>query len=110
MDCNLPNSSVHEGCSGTVKSSGQFKDTLLFVGSHQVAGRPRPALCLLTTPSKVYTVECQESPAHILEQEKKACVCLVVSDCNRMDCSPPGSSVHGISQARILEWVAISSS
>ena len=27
-----------------------------------------------------------------------------------MDYSPPGSSVHGISQARILEWVAISSS
>ena len=27
-----------------------------------------------------------------------------------MDCSPPGSSVHGILQARILEWVAISSS
>ena len=25
-----------------------------------------------------------------------------------MDCSPPGSSVHGDSQARILEWVAIS--
>ena len=25
-------------------------------------------------------------------------------------CSPPGSSVHGIFQARILEWVAISSS
>ena len=25
-----------------------------------------------------------------------------------MDCSPPGSSVHGISQTRILEWVAIS--
>ena len=28
--------------------------------------------------------------------------------CNPMDCSPPGSSVHGILQARILEWVAIS--
>ena len=28
--------------------------------------------------------------------------------CNSMDCSPPGSSVHGISQARILQWVAIS--
>ena len=27
-----------------------------------------------------------------------------------MDCSPPGSSVHEISQARILEWVVISSS
>ena len=33
---------------------------------------------------------------------------LILSDL--MDCSPPGSSVHGILQARILEWVAISSS
>ena len=24
-----------------------------------------------------------------------------------MDCSPPGSSVHGIFQAKVLEWVAI---
>ena len=28
--------------------------------------------------------------------------------CNLMECSPPGFSVHGIFQARILEWVAIS--
>ena len=28
--------------------------------------------------------------------------------CNPMDCSLPGSSVHGIFQTRILEWVAIS--
>ena len=27
--------------------------------------------------------------------------------CNPSDCSPPGSSVHGILQARILEWVAV---
>ena len=26
--------------------------------------------------------------------------------CNPMDCSPPGSSVHGIFQARVLEWGA----
>ena len=30
--------------------------------------------------------------------------------CDPMNCSPPGSSVHGILQARVLEWVAISSS
>ena len=30
--------------------------------------------------------------------------------CDPMDCNPPGSSVHGVLQARILEWVAISSS
>ena len=28
--------------------------------------------------------------------------------CDPMDCSPPGSSVHGILQTRTLEWVAIS--
>ena len=28
--------------------------------------------------------------------------------CDPMDCSPPGFSIHGIFQARILEWVAIS--
>ena len=38
--------------------------------------------------------------------------CLVTKSCptlyNPMDCSPPDSFVHGIFQARILEWVAIS--
>ena len=32
--------------------------------------------------------------------------CLILWD--SMDCSPPDSSVHGIPQVRILEWVAIS--
>ena len=38
------------------------------------------------------------------------CVCAqcCVTLCNTMDCSLPGSSVHGNSQARKLEWVAIS--
>ena len=33
-------------------------------------------------------------------------LCLTL--CNPMDCSPPGSSVYGILQTRILEWVNIS--
>ena len=41
------------------------------------------------------------------------CVCVLVAQlcptlCDPMDCNPPGSSVHEIFQARILEWVAIS--
>ena len=44
------------------------------------------------------------------------CVCARARACaqscptlgNSMDCSPPGFSVHGILQARVLEWVAIS--
>ena len=56
-------------------------------------------------------------PRSILDVQ---CVCVRVSVwahaqlcqtlCDPMDCGPPGSSVHGILQARILEWVAISSS
>ena len=44
-------------------------------------------------------------------QVRAVCYCLVTKSvptlCNPMNCSPPGSAVHGISQARILEWVAI---
>ena len=40
------------------------------------------------------------------------CVCVCVQSCptlcNPIDCSPPGSSVHEIFQARILEWVSAS--
>ena len=43
---------------------------------------------------------------------KRVCVCEVTQSCptlcDPVDCSPPGSSVHEILQARILEWVAIS--
>ena len=42
-----------------------------------------------------------------------ACVCAkslqsCLTLCDPMDCSPPGSTVHGILKARILEWAAIS--
>ena len=41
------------------------------------------------------------------------CCCLAAklcpTLCDPMDCSPPGSSIHGILQARILEWVAFPS-
>ena len=40
------------------------------------------------------------------------CVCVLVAElcptlCDPMNYSPPGSSVHGILQARIMEWLAI---
>ena len=44
-----------------------------------------------------------------LESERESEVaqsCLTL--CDPMDCSLPGSSTHGIFQARVLEWVAIS--
>ena len=44
------------------------------------------------------------SPMHESESEvAQSCLTL----CDPMDCSPPGSSIHGIFQARVLEWGAI---
>ena len=47
----------------------------------------------------------------------RVCACMCAKSlqscrtlCNLMDCSPPGSFIHGILQARILEWVAMPSS
>ena len=49
----------------------------------------------------------QISPSHILcAQPLQSCLTLLIPH----GCSPPGSSVHGILQARILEWVALPSS
>ena len=50
----------------------------------------------------IYTHVCVLCSAKLLQS------CLTL--CDTMDHSPPGSSVHGIFQARILEWIAISSS
>ena len=47
-------------------------------------------------------------PYSYITVESAASVCSVVCNCDFVDRSPPGSSVHGIFLARILEWVAIS--
>ena len=51
--------------------------------------------------------------AHVISyDESYLSSCLVLRSCltlcDPMDCSPPGSSVHGVSQARILKRVTIS--
>ena len=54
-------------------------------------------------PGKLETIE--------TSQTREFCCCFVAMLhsilCDLMDCGPLGSSAHGISQARILEWVAI---
>ena len=40
----------------------------------------------------------------VKSESEVAQLCLTLSD--HMDCSLPGSSIHGIFQARVLEWVA----
>ena len=68
----------------------------------QGVGGWRTQLRVFTTPHVKYR-SCNQPPppAHM-------CVLSCPLFCNPMDCSPPGSSVHGILQAETLEWVAIS--
>ena len=63
----------------------------------------------LSGNSKVFKVISQESWQR---SDLSLCMCAKLLQsyltlCNIMDCSLPGSSVHGILQAGILEWVAI---
>ena len=54
----------------------------------------------------------ESNDPHSLPQQTEmdiACVQSCPTFCDPIDCNPPGSSVHRIFQARILEWIAISS-
>ena len=55
---------------------------------------------------RILTVKKPENPEKQRSEVKVAQSCPTL--CDPMDCSLPGSSVHEILQARILEWVAIS--
>ena len=55
---------------------------------------------LLTELSEKHSIDCSESGSEVAQS------CLTL--CDPVDHSPPGSSVHGILQARILEWLVIS--
>ena len=115
----------------TVSSSLQCADSLLrHVGSssltERVTGRKAAAAKLLSRFSRVRLCATPETAAHQappslgfsrqehwsglpfpspMHESEIAQSCLTLS--NPMGCSPPGSSVHGIFQARVLEWVAI---
>ena len=103
MDCSLPGSSVHGILQARIlewvaicfsRRSSQPRDRTHDSCSSCIAGR-------------FFT---SEPPGQA--KGYSVCVCAVAQTgptlCNLLDFSSPGSSVHGILQARLLEWVAIS--
>ena len=109
-------------------SSSSFNSSNHSVSSNNVTATTRPLLSVLLEapchtncyPSNLFTLaqilSCHFSKnlnpptAHLLNDVHPQSFQLRSTFCDPLDCSPPGSSVHGILQARILEWVAISSS
>ena len=69
--------------------------------------KPTRLLCPWDSPGKNTGVGCHFllQCMKVKNESEVAQSCPTLSD--PMDCSPPGSSVHGISQARVLEWGAI---
>ena len=69
--------------------------------------QPTRLPCPWDSPSKNTGVGCHFllQCMKVKSESEVAHSCLTLS--NPMDCSPPGSSVHGIFQARVLEWGAI---
>ena len=76
--------------------------------------KDRQCMIPLTWGRAVKFIETENRMVFARDYRKKKCVCTQsltsVWLCDSMDCSPPGSPVYEISQARILQWVAISSS
>ena len=91
MDCTLPGSSVH----GILLSRQEYW-----------SGLPFPSPGNLPDPTIKPRPPALQVDYHLSKKVLVAQSCPTL--CDPMDCSPPGSSVHGILQARILEWGAIS--
>ena len=97
MDCSPPGSTVHgfpkeEHWSGFFPWSGHFP-------LQGILKTQRQNLGLLHCRLILYWLSHQRPIVFV-----QSCLTL----CDPVDCSPPGSSVHGILQARTLEWIAIS--
>ena len=114
MDCSLPGSSVHQIFQATIlewvaisSSKGSFQPR----DWTQVSCIGRWILYYWATweAQVLYTVflKWNNPEKNVIKKIMCVHVQLVPTLCNPMDCDLPGSSVHGIFQARILEWVAI---
>ena len=88
----------------TTASSRRAPSTILWRCNKMQNSRTIP--CLSFCKEKAVFQEKSVRNTLLFASVAKSCPTL----CNPMVCSLPGSSVHGIFQAKILEWVAISSS
>ena len=92
-----------KGKSDTCYTMGELWGHYAKWGKPVTKGRALPDPTYTYTRSPELSNSCQTS-----------CWCLVAKSCltfcDPMDCGPPGSSVHGIYQERILKWVAMPSS
>ena len=103
MDCSRPGSSLHGILQARVLES-------VAISFSRGSSQPRDWTRVSHTVADALPTE---PPGKSMRGHNSLKVKVLVAQwcltfCDPMDCSPPGSSVHGSLQARILEWVAIS--
>ena len=132
MDCSPPGSSIHGIFQARVLEWGAIDDNRGFdrmeeqregeraAGWRREQEKKETFVSFVPTVSHLYHSWCFGN-IHLFNSQTKnlgevelslLCVCakllhLCPTLCDPMDCSPPGSSVHGILQAGILEWIAM---
>ena len=109
MDCNSPGSSVlelHESLSHTAAAAAKSLQSCLTLCG-PIDGSPPRLPRPWDSPGKNTGVGCH----FLLQCRKVKSESEVTQSCptpsDPMDCGLPGSSIHGVFQARVLEWVAI---
>ena len=117
MDYNPPGSSVHENFQARILEwiSISFSINQYYWWEYSISNHFESSLAasykVKHHRSQSFQPQIKENPRSHADLYTNACVCaqLCLPLCDLTDCSPPGSSVHGISQTRILKWIAIPS-
>ena len=98
----LTSTETHQGTTKSCSSSENWHDKPNKYDTH----------CLTVIQSDNFLQCLDHKILNIYSVSTGFCVCVLIAQscltlCDPMNCSPPDFSVHGILQARILEWVAI---
>ena len=96
MDCNLPSSSLHR-----ISQARILEWVAIFYPRGSFYPRDRTQVSCIASSFFFFF-----KPSEPQESEREVTQ-LCPTLCDSMDCSPPGSSIHGIFQARLLELIAI---
>ena len=94
MDCSPPGSSVHEFFQARILE-------WVAISFSRGSSQTRDRTWVSCTAGRFFT---HWATREAQSESEVAQLCPTL--CNPMDCSPPGSFIHGIFQARVLEWVA----
>ena len=106
MDCSLPGFSVHGISPARILE-------WVTISFSRGSSRPRNRTWVSCIGGRRFNLwAIREAQFQVYSKVNQLYICMKVKSsltlCNPMDCSPPGSSVHGIFQTRVLECVAIS--